>query len=602
MKKTLAIAAREIGDRRIIFITAAVLGVAPFAAVLLPGLERFGSDQVIGMTGAFLTVAYVLALSLTLGASMIGRELTEKRLSFYFARPVSVAAIWFGKLLGGLATVAAVAAITGVPALLAVEPSPHLPRALGFFAAGILALFLISHVASTMIRSRSPWVLADLAALAVVLTVLNAMAAELVIEGKAFTVVTVLAWCIGAAFLVILTIAGAWQLSRGRIDPRRNHRELSRFLWTTAGLTVAVAGAVVLWIVNVTPDDLDTSVDARQVPGSNWVLLQGNTANRGDFQAAFFRNVASGDYERIKGTGLWWDGFFTRDGRAGARVRFDGLVESLRFRASSVEATPTNLYVQPGDDLIASDDATRVAIVSGDMVAVKDFPGGRTLAAARLPAKYVRAFFVTPDLMRIYVRSEQRTDVFELDVRAKELTKTGEFVADGTVWFNATPDGSRLLARVTSEQSAELLILEGRTAAVMGRLPVKGRHEFGIALSDGRAATVNANDARLLSIYDGNLALQRQVALPGLKAIWFGRELAGGRLLIGGHAGGRIDAQQGRDWAFHFVDLNAGRIVRTERGIRPLQMELFGYYDIDPRRHVTPAGAPLVVLDAKGKT
>jgi ABC-type transport system involved in multi-copper enzyme maturation permease subunit len=94
MNATILIASRELRDRSRLFLIAAVMAVVPFLVALM--LRR---DRQMGMAAValFLGVAYSGGLALMLGVSTIGRELTEKRLSFLFARPVSPAAIWFGK-------------------------------------------------------------------------------------------------------------------------------------------------------------------------------------------------------------------------------------------------------------------------------------------------------------------------------------------------------------------------------------------------------------------------------------------------------------------------------------------------------------------------
>ncbi|HYK04229.1 MAG TPA: hypothetical protein VE974_20930 [Thermoanaerobaculia bacterium] len=602
MNKALAIAARELNGRRSIFLTAAILAIIPYAVLLMPEVQRYGRSSAVAWSGAFVAVCYVSGLALLLGATFVGRELVEKRMSFFFGKPVSERAIWFGKLAGGLATLALSAAIILVPVLLGSgDETPRLIRTLGYFALAALTLFLVSHAAATMLRSRSAIVFADVVACAIAGTLVSVMLRVLT-DGLAGKLTDILLWSLTLGGLVILIAAGAWQLSRGRIDPRANHRELSKFLWgATAGM-LAIAGAAVLWVVSATPDDLWMRVYAMQVPNSDWVVTSGMAKNRGDYQAAFFKNVATGEYQRIPANEMWWGGFWTRDGRRHVgHVRKTRELDVLTMNPEGVESTPTRVTVPPNATLVPSDDMKRVAILTRDMVTIEALADGRTLAAARLPSGQVRAFFVTSDLLRLYVSGERQSDIYELDVRAKKLAKTGTFSTTGRLWFIAGPDGSRLLARSATAEGSELLVFDGRTGVRIGSFGMQAKSVFGLILSDGRIATLNTRAAKTLSIHGADLVLQRQVPLPGMPAIRLIREVEGGRILLVGDTG-----EEGVSPVFidntrlRVIDANSGATIRDESRLHPLQKDVFGYDAIDPRREVTPAGAPLIVRD-RGK-
>lgn len=601
MSKALALAARELNERRSIFLTAAVLATIPYAVLLIPEVERFGRSTAVAMTGIFVAICYVTGLALLLGGTLLGRELVEKRMSFYFGKPIGERTIWFGKLAGGLGTLAAAAAIIVVPTLLGSgDEAPRLLRALGYFSLAAVTLFLVSHAVTTMFRSRSMLILADLAAVAVAGTAAYLMVHALS-AGLAVKLVDVLLWSFAIGGLAIMVAAGAWQLSRGRIDLRANHRELSKFLWSATAVMLAIAGAAVLWVVMATPDDLWLRVYAEQVPNSDWVVTSGPAKHRGDYQAAFFKNVATGEYQRIPANQMWWGGFWTRDGRHVGHVRKTRELDVLTMKPEGVEIKPTRITVPPNATVMPSDDMKRVAIVTKDMVTVEALADGRTLAAARRASGSVRAFFVTPDLLRLYVSADRQADIYELDVPAKKLTKTGTFSTSGTLWFTASPDGSRLLARSATPQGIELLVLEARTGVRIGSFGMQEKGFFGLILSDGRIATVNTRNAKTLSIHGADLALQRQVPLTGMPAIRFLRELEGGRIVLVGDTGERgVSAVPLDNTRLRVVDANSGATVRDEQKLHPLQSDVFGYNGTDPRRDVIPAGAPLIVRD-KGK-
>ncbi|MEA2462429.1 MAG: hypothetical protein QOJ98_176 [Acidobacteriota bacterium] len=605
MNKALAIAARELRGRRSIFLTAAVLALIPYAVLLLPEVQRYGRSSAVAMTGAFVAVCYVSGLALVLGATFVGRELMEKRMSFFFSKPVSERALWFGKLAGALAALAIATTIIVVPVLLGSgDETPRLFRWLGYFALAALTLFLVSHAVATMLRSRSALIFLDVVACAVAAGLAYVMLTVLT-NGLAAKLVDILLWSLTIGSLAILVAAGAWQLSRGRIDLRANHRELSRFLWSATAVMLALAGAAVLWVVSAAPDDLTEHLSAEQVPGSDWVVVSGKANHRGDYNAAFFRNGATGEYQRIKAIDMWWDGYFLRDGSGGGHVRKTRELDLLAFGPEEVKVTPTRVTVPPHARLVASDDGQRVAILTLEsMVTIEAVPGGRTLVSARVPVSppalfSARAFFVTPDLLRIYV-SEPQAEIYELDVRTKKLARTGTISTGGKLWFEANAEGTRLLARSATPSGVELLLLDARTGARLGALGPYRKGEFGVLLSDGRIARFNVRHPDTLFIHGADLALQRQVDLGEMRYVWLLSELAGGRLLVAG-AGAEPQARQPRDWSIRIIDVNSGAVVRHERAMRPMQMDVFSVRTDPRRRAPARAGTPLIVLDQDDK-
>ncbi|HEY0157244.1 MAG TPA: hypothetical protein VGF28_08170 [Thermoanaerobaculia bacterium] len=604
MNGTLAIARREVADRRVILLTAGVLALIPFAVLLIPSVKRFGSGMVIAAVGGFVALSYILALTLLLGATFIGRELADKRLSFYFAKPLAASSIWFGKLAGSLATIVLAAATILIPSMIAAAEhwTPVWRRGIGYGALVALALFLLAHTVGTMFRSRSPLLLADAACAAVAAGVLSALFNTLA-AGHAQLLRYQLGGVLVALLLLFLIAGGAWQLSRGRIDPARNHRELSRFLWSAIAATLVLLGIAVFGIVSVTPADLGSQVWAGTPPAGNWMMIAGPVQHRGDYRGAFYLNVANGEYRRADARSIWWEMFFTPDGLVAGQLRPVGRggkgpvqLELVRFGERDVDILPTQVmfsrYTQP----VLTTDATRVASVANGIVRVQSLPDGRTLALARIPgaAQHARLFFDDNHRLRLFSVAGGRLDVFRLDLRSRRLQRTGTFTSTSKVLgFNATADGSRLLMRA----GGELSVLDGRTAAVLAKLPGEGR---GAILSDGRIAIVDAARGKL-SLYGSDYTLQRELALPGMRTIPFLREVEGGKLFVGGHRGGAANEPDGRGWSVHVVDIAAGAITATGRDLRPMPQDLhFGLGTADPRRVAATADGPFIFLDADG--
>lgn len=587
MKKVLALAAREVADRRMILMTAVVLAGLPFAALLIPEAVRFGTGRVIATTAAATATVYCFALVFLLGGSFVVRELTDKRMSFYFSKPLTGTTIWFGKLAGTWATILASVAIILIPAILATGDRWLRNReAIAFFAAGMVGWFLIAHASSTMVRSRSPLLLADAAAVVIswyvvyrIVRALDAGHAKLLIGWFLFSVLALL--------VIILTAAGAWQLSRGRIDIRANHRELSRFLWSAMAVMLAIAAAVAMWIVSVGPEDLTGETLSLDQPATgNWIRIGGPTQHRGDYHAVFFVNLSNGAHVRADGQTLWRDGFFTRDGRAGGqlrRVRGEQNLELdlIRFNEDAVQIVPTNVDLEPNATLMPSDDAGQLVVMSGNMVLVQSLPRGDVRASAQLPVrpKEARYFFVTPDLVRIYADLFDRKEIFELDVRTKKLTRTGQ--VKGPAMFNANADGSRLFVR--DLEARESYVADARTGERITTVP----DQQGVILSDARLASVPVRNGEKAVTVGG-----MTVPVPHIQDVVMFRELSGNRLLVGG----AVDRKKSA-WTIHVVDLNAGKVVRTERALRPIDWDFFNYTGRDPRHSVAPADAPVLMIE-----
>jgi hypothetical protein len=599
MNNALVIATQELSARRFVLITAAVLALIPFAVLLLPGVAAHGAPTVIATTGGFVALAYILGLSLVLGATFVARDLTDKRLSFYFSKPVGAAALWLGKLAGTLATIALSAAIIIIPSTIAAGDEVSFWKGGGvFFIAGAAAIFLAGHAVSTMLRSRSALIIADVVAAAVAAAILYVY-----LRALQFDVNEAVVWPLAGGLLAIFMGAGAWQLSRGRIDVRASHRELSRFLWSATALLLLIAGGVIAWVVSVTPGDLTSDIMTIHA-SPEWILKAGEAKNRGGYQAAFFVNVENGAWTRVE-RGMQWRSAFSARGRRVAGIAEQPgdtgtALELLRFGKRDVESVPTGIYVPAGSGAVFSDDATRVAVLGNDMVTVASVPDGRMLAAARLDAKErTRGFFVTPGLFRVYAQTGGRVDILELDVRTRKLVRTGGFAVTPQSSFNANEDGSRVLVREQRDEVNRMVVADGRTGASLGEVPLDAHRQFGGIMRDGRVMIVGiGHGTRTLFIYTPELVLQRQVALREPVSDFV--ERSDGKLLFTGQRAPYHHERNGSGWSLQVVDPGNGS-VGIARNVQPIQRDFFCYFTKDPRQEVVAAQTPFLVLDTAGK-
>jgi ABC-type transport system involved in multi-copper enzyme maturation permease subunit len=130
MRELLWITERELRERRLVLVGAFLIGLLTLATPLLPRLRSEKPLYLINTGATIMGVAISVAVAILAGASAIGRDLAERRLGFYFSKPLGSMSIWGGKMLGALL----LAVVSG---LLVVLPATLLGGGLiGGFSAG----------------------------------------------------------------------------------------------------------------------------------------------------------------------------------------------------------------------------------------------------------------------------------------------------------------------------------------------------------------------------------------------------------------------------------------------------------------------------------
>jgi ABC-type transport system involved in multi-copper enzyme maturation permease subunit len=236
MKSTLVIARRELVEKRFVFVAAIAFAILSIIIPLVPGVHAGQRSGALVVSSMLLSIGFAIGLAAILGGSIIGRELSDGRLSFYFAKPVPAPAIWFGKLIAATVLVVVCFGIIVAPAvtvgvhnvLRAMETDSR--DALTMIRVVLTAaavFFLITHVIGTFVRSRSPWIAFDFIAAAICGWALWMMARPL-LDGAAIELIKLLGKILSLYLGMVIVAAGAWQLSRGRTDRRRKpHRTLT---------------------------------------------------------------------------------------------------------------------------------------------------------------------------------------------------------------------------------------------------------------------------------------------------------------------------------------------------------------------------------------
>jgi hypothetical protein len=535
MNAITVIAARELRDRSRLFIVAACMAVLPFLAVMVPA-ARANRPLVIASVAAFLAIAYSSALALAIGVSMVGGELAEKRFSFYLAKPIGVAAIWFGKVAAALLTVFGTAAIIAIPAWLGARSGWRELWMMGsdalapLIVAGCVVLLFVGHGLSTIVRSRSPRVAADfvLLGLAVLATLLLARPLTL---GGAFNQAGWLAIALAGVFLLALIFGPVWQLWRGRVDARRNHAALSNVVWSVVTVALLAGAGYVFWFTHPPLSALEHTYVSVQDPSGRWTCVAGPVRHRGPYFAAFLIDTAGGR-ERIA-VPVIGAAAFSADGWTLAWMEEELLPPGRTFRlytrrlekGAKQVATPVST-TWPYFRLL-SDDASRVVFLRNGNVEVYETATGRLLVAARMSASNIETmYFATPNLVRIIDSPQAATGMRmrELDVGRRTMVETGHLqtgVKDRGVMRSA--DGSRLFLRSSAG------VFDARSGARLVSSPVVPRSASGATLLRGGSSIV-IRDGKLYHMDTGG-KIVAVIALPVVSAAVSG-EVGEGKVLL----------------------------------------------------------------------
>jgi hypothetical protein len=534
-----------VSERRLVAAAAVLLGLVPLAAPLLP-LGYRGPDL---RAGTALALALILSylLAAVLGGSVIARDLGERRLGFYFSRPLSGWAIWGGKLLAALLLALGSGLLVLLPSVLLgdrLDPGGSWGQGLAWgsslvlnavlWAGSVAALLLLANAAAVMVRSRSPWLLLDLAAALVLGALVWVLVVELLLAG-AFGALVRGQLALLAALVVALGTASAVQVLRARTDLRLGHRLLSLTLWSSLGLAVLGIGIYGRWVLAASPEDLESIPRVLPAPAGDWLALSGRAAGRAGFEPTFLLNVSSGRYFRIRGAfGLWGGLAFSRDGRRvvwlepGGRRVFPLTLSRLdldRPGARPVQAPISFSDWMPGA-LALSGDGRRLAVIHKDRILVSDLGTGRLLVSHPMPGEPLwnldRLRFLGSGALRFYgsrqTGNQTELRILDLDPGSGRVLRSLRLpFPDGWVQ-GLSADGQRILVetRRTSPTSPEFQVLDLSTGelSALVRLPgILGNARF---LPDGRLLVATRGGGRVsLRLLDGKGTELRRFELPG---------------------------------------------------------------------------------------
>jgi hypothetical protein len=610
MRGFVAVFQRELFERRLLALVALALGLVAVALPLMPGLlPGAGGTAVVDLQGG---IAFGFALLLTmliavfLGGSVIASDLVERRLGFYFARPLSGWAVWAGKMAGALVLVFGAGLLVLAPAEL-MGGNLNLNGIWGMggvvsvsgsglllaWSASLLLLLFGSHAVNVVVRSRSSWAALDLVALGLVAGLFWGMVQRLRFAGALVQLsfsnqrehLGITGWMELGFFLAVLLsllVANALQVIQGRTDLRRGHRILSGILWGMLLAAALVFTGLSFWVLAARPDDLLGASRATAAPAGPWIAFSGPAAGRPGYNPSFLYNVSSGRFVRARFglaglSGAESPVLFSADGRRAVWMEFDGppfqsAVVFFRLDLDRPGARPVRTSVSfqyPPSSLALSPDGRRLAAFSAGQgrITVDDIDSGHLLAS--VPSWSLRPWlqFADADRLRIYdlpfyqwigdagvnYASPRIRDIAELDLAAvpPKVEPTGRIPGEKAIFgWSLDASGGRAILR-----TRELLQLcDARTGEPLAQLADgKSRGAF---LADGRIAVTRIEPDVEMRIFspDGRSELRR-LHFPGVRNLDVVDQPAPGLLRV---AGLRTGTPHHPSWEVWFVDLATG--------------------------------------------
>ncbi|MEA2237885.1 MAG: hypothetical protein QOC81_2609 [Thermoanaerobaculia bacterium] len=560
MRNALVIAAREFEEKRFVAYAALAFAALPFLIGMVPMINGRSPREAVVTLAVILATGFTAGLGVITGAGLVGRDLSDGRMSFYFSRPVGAASIWFGKLTAGIVLVVGCFGLIAAPAsfiggswrkvwdvTFTQLATVVLPVALG--------LFLIAHVIGTFARSRSPLIVVDFVAAIVCGLAIRLLLLPLA-AGSATSLINWLLIALAAALTLAIVGGGAWQLERGRTDRRRNHLALSQFLWTFMAGALLLAAGYVVWVTSAQPADITRDVIVSHAAGTPFVTVAGKTASRGDYTSAWLMNTEDGRNIRIDAHSSWGVNY-TRDGRSALwHVVYGNTAELRRYTRGDAGPIDTGLTVW-GDYIFPSDDGSRIATVNHGLLSIYDVTQKRSMASVRIAdGKYARGLFITPDLFRLYLQTESALQVFELDVPAKVLRATGT-IPPPFVFLSLDPAASRMVVRMS--RSNVVTLNDARTGAVIRTLLTGTDVSIARYLRDGRIiVTDTAQGTNVMHVFAPDGTPIREIALGNSPPASFAGDDGTLVALM-------TDVPGGRELVA--VDLNRGVIERRETDV-----------------------------------
>jgi hypothetical protein len=584
LKNILTIAKNEIKSRLSLVGAAAVISLFP---ILFPtvgktlGLTSDYSD--VGVIAYAILLCCAVGFSLLVGASTLGSDLTNRRMSFYFVRPLSSLNVWGGKVLGALALVFGSGLITIAPSFIFFAESTKqfftLTSILTYMSITLFFLGL-GLVAGIFFRSRSYILGLDLALLPITLVlggiafirIVMAYRGSYFLEqiglSKNFDPFAVI--LIGISLIMIVSTGVG--LAVGRTDIKKVHRALSAGLWGLM-MTFVLSGLTFSqWVVSAKPKDLVQLHSGYVSSADKWIVVSGRAWGRGEYTATFLLNPKTNDYVRMTDV---VELNISQDGSKAVWLEKKGVLSEefqvvkmdLKEEVANPIYTDIRFPYSVGCEL--SKDGSLLLTTREKLITVFDLNNGKELSTVHIPnnAKWlVKATFLNPELVRFYFRSQDNNNktpiqIFELQLKDKQFTQVGQFEMERFGYFwKISPDGERFIVGST--------VYNGKTGEKLldlGDSKLERRLQF---LEGNKYALVEhyAGEAKLKIFSESNLE-EKVISLGRADSAYVSNQLNENEIIVNVCPSLQTNYYK---WNIAVVNLKTGEMSLKGENLRPM--------------------------------
>ena len=584
MAGTVSILAREISARREVLLVATAAAVIALLMPLMPGLGGYRTDDVWTVASNTLALAVGWGLAVLFGATVFGRDLSEGRLGFYFARPVSGLAVWWGRMLGAYLLILASETVALLPSffggirVIASSTDWGWPAAVAYLVMPLM-LLLLAHAVGVMVRARTAWLVIDVIGFAVFPVVAwTSLRPLLVMSAEKASWVVVSAFAVALFFS--LAAGGAVGLATGRVDLSRTHRALSLALWGTLALCTLCIAGYSHWLRDIGPPEFDDVDVVSVAPDGRWVEVFGYSRMRLDTRRRCLISTVDNRWFSLPER---WDAYsmdvlYSGDGSIALWLG-KGVGDGPRtvWWANLQDHNPlprqTSLVVPTSSYLTLSEDGDRLAILDSGTLSVIDLPDERLVTAIRLSADLdgVTVLFPSEEILRLFARvghrDEQSLLILEVQVATGKVVQTGtiENVGDRPALI-VDRNVDHLIVRTRSEDGVTVRsrICDATDGSLIRRISANGLPLF---LRDGRLVSLHSGDSRAMYLVVESVTGENRMTYPvdgGSEVILRGEAIPNGVLLS--RLEDPADRELGR--RIDLLDVDSGEVRAIGRHLR----------------------------------
>jgi len=584
MKAIYAVARREVIEKKFIFAVALAVSVMPILVPVLRGMTGGSAREVREFLAVFAGLSFTAAVSAGLGAGVLAGEIARGHGGFFFSRPLSSVSIWLGKLGGSIGIALTAGLLVVAPTLTAdgrLDPLADLAGSTGrgflLAAVSVIVLFLASHAAATMLRSRSLLALADLVlAAAVVFLTWDAVRRLSQHGADPDSLMRRAAAAGGLVAGAILLAAMHRSAERGRTDAGAAHRALSATLWPGL-LAAAIALTIYSRWALAAPATALSEVHSASVFGPNgWIAVEGRA--RG-LLASYLYDSRSGRFQRYESSNLVSDpadrvaAWSVSESRSGPWTVHMLRLDDPKARDRETKIVLRSRWTWP---LFLSSEGARLAAVEGKLLTVYDVETGRALASFPVKESDDAIFgtFTSPDVVRLLrVRlvsgtELRRGEILEAHVSSRTLSVTG--ATDLKAWATVLASPYRDEILVNEGRGIRIAIRDPGTLAVRDVLregdPLRSASaQF---LADGRIVLALDDEKKSwIEVFGADRVLARRIPLGPVGRVRLAGETSTGRILMGVTRNETTPGQQAH--AIESVDLATGTVEHVADGLTP---------------------------------